>query len=109
MYTFFYLLLIIALLIQTYRLYVVKDEFKVWQNSESRKDFTIAQHEKDLAKSRAKLNELYDQVASQEVLIRSYSTKEETAKATPPIPHPTPPVDISKKSFQRDAKGHFKK
>lgn len=122
---FFYALLIVALLVQTYRVYALKESSKYTQEVLTDKDHSLAVAAKESAMQRTRLTESSDLIAGLDLqtrmyekkvnelnlIISDYASHTTTYVKADPLrkPHPVAPADISKKSFNRDAKGHFRK
>jgi len=113
----------VALLVQTYRTYVLKDKLKDSEETVKCKQLLADEHQKTSALLRERLTEATDKVASLKVVIDNQKVEikhheqliEEQAqilekKKPESTQYPVAPPDLTaKKNFTRDKKGHFVK
>ena len=118
-------MLIVALLVQTYRVYAINESIKYIQELLTDIDHSLAVAAREAAMQRARITESSDLIAGLDVqtrmyekkvnelnlIISDYASHNTTYVKADPLrkPHPVAPVDISKKTFQGDDKGHFRK
>jgi predicted Holliday junction resolvase-like endonuclease len=110
MWLFITIALVIILIIQTYRMYTLKEIIKTLNEMLEFRGSAIADEVRTSSLLRQRLTESIDKVASLEVTINTQSKLIEKLQTTPIVPstqYPVAPPDITKGIPVKDKRKHF--